>query len=243
MGKLVVATLHKQAEEALIALMKNTSDNKLVSEEDLAAMLGVSRTTVREAMNSLMRRGALTKRKGKGNFFLKSVMDTHMRIDYLHDFSIVLREAGYSPALISKKMGNTSPSSDLQRKLNCTADDRILYIRWTYLADESQAIIIDTWIPERLFITPLPDEYTIRGEAISKSDIFKTLCDQDLSHYISSFKTAHNPEVCRKFGISDDTALPFIEQHTYNIRDQCIAYAHLYFNPDIMELNIVTKIP
>ena len=86
MGKLVVATLHKQAEEALIALMKNTSDNRLVSEEDLAAMLGVSRTTVREAMNSLMRRGALTKRKGKGNFFLKSVMDTHMRIDFLHEY-------------------------------------------------------------------------------------------------------------------------------------------------------------
>ena len=244
MGRNTDGTLHQKTEEALIELMKNASDNKLISEDDLAAKMGVSRTTIREAMNSLMRIGALTKRKGKGNFFLKSVMDTRMRIDTtLHDFSIGLTKAGYFPTLTGKLIADTKLGPEILEKLNCSPDESIVHVRWTYLADDVLAIIIDTWIPERLFITPLPDEYIMRGAAISKSDIFKTHCQQDLSHYISSIKTAHNPEICRLFGFSEDTTLTLIEQFTYNIRDECIAHSNLYFNLGIMELNIVTTIP
>lgn len=243
MGRNTDGTLHQKTEEALIELMKNAPDNKLISEEDLAVSMGVSRTTIREAMNSLMRDGVLAKRKGKGNFFLKSVLDTRMRIDTLHDFSIGLTKAGYFPTLTGKLMDDVSLAPGIRELLNCTPDEPIVCIRWTYLADEALAIVIDTQIPERLFITPLPDEYIVRGEAISKSDIFKTHGQQDLSHYISSIKTARNPEISQLFGFSEDTALTLIDQFTYNIRDECIAHSWLYFNLDIVDLNIVTKIP
>ena len=42
MGRKTDRTLHQKTEEALIELMKSAVDNKLVSEDDLAAQMGVS---------------------------------------------------------------------------------------------------------------------------------------------------------------------------------------------------------
>jgi GntR family transcriptional regulator len=235
--------LHKKAEKSIVDLMQNSQQNKLPAEEELAEMLGVSRTTIREAMNSLLRKGVLFKNKGRGNFILNSVINTKMRIDLFNDFSISISEAGYKPILSSNVKRNQEPGMEIRQILGCTINDPIDLIEWEYLADQMSAILIYSWMPANLFLAPIPDQYTVVGEAISRSNMYETHCQQELSHLISSVKAINNPEICRHFKIPENIALVTCEQRSFNIYDQCIAFGHIYFNPEILELNIVTMIP
>ena len=52
----------------IIEGMDLAQDNKLPREELLASQLGVSRTTIRQALNNLAAEGVVSRRQGKGTF-------------------------------------------------------------------------------------------------------------------------------------------------------------------------------
>lgn len=58
----------RRALEAIIGEMDLAASNKLPREEQLAQRLGVSRTTVRQALNDLAADGVVLRRQGKGTF-------------------------------------------------------------------------------------------------------------------------------------------------------------------------------
>jgi GntR family transcriptional regulator len=64
--------LHYQIADYLVNMLKNSEmppDGKLLSEEKLRDMFGVSRATVRHALQHLTQQGVLVKKQGKGSFW------------------------------------------------------------------------------------------------------------------------------------------------------------------------------
>jgi GntR family transcriptional regulator len=63
--------LHYQIADYLVNMLKNSEsvEEKLLPEEKLRDMFGVSRATVRHALEHLSRRGMIIKKQGKGNFW------------------------------------------------------------------------------------------------------------------------------------------------------------------------------
>ena len=69
--KLRVKSLSGQAKEAILQYIEEMdlkTDNKLPREEALAEMLGVSRITIRQALNDLAAEGIIFRRQGRGTF-------------------------------------------------------------------------------------------------------------------------------------------------------------------------------
>ncbi|MFB9886971.1 GntR family transcriptional regulator [Balneatrix alpica] len=67
----------------------------LPAERELATGLGVSRVTVRRAIDDLVEEGLLTQRQGAGTFVSERV---EQPLNYLKSFTEIMRERGRSPA-------------------------------------------------------------------------------------------------------------------------------------------------
>lgn len=239
MKKLFIENLHEKTEEAIIDHMKNAKNNRLESEEELAKMLGVSRTTVREAMNYLVRKGLLTKRKGKGNFFLKSALNTPMRIDLFGDFDKLIRQGGYEPKKIRTFSHKSFPNSDTAEKLMITEKDPILHFVWKFMANDKLAINIFMQIPEKYFKIP-PTEQT-KNKKMNQKDVFKEYCNIDISHVIAFIAPTKNTNICLEFGLDNCDSINAFQQYYYDLHDRCVAFSDIYINSNLIKLSIVTK--
>ena len=225
-------------EQRLLEYFKTADSNKLPSEEDLAQMLGVSRTTVRAAMNDLVQKGYLNKRKKKGNYFLKSVMETASRMDLFSDFPQLIRENGYEPVLKRTYLKTALPDAVVAQKLSCAPGEQVHHFLWEFMADGEPAIVVFFQIPERLLSEIPPDN--LLGEQELKTDFFALYCDQDLSHYIAKVRSLSDERASRIFGLPAETSYIAFVEDTFNIHDQCVSVSEIFIHPKKIEFNLVS---
>jgi len=88
MSRIKYSPLYLEAKTELIKMIKkgDFKNNKLPPEDKLSEMLGISRSTTREALITLDREGIITKKQGIGNLIHNSVLESKMRIDIIQDF-------------------------------------------------------------------------------------------------------------------------------------------------------------
>src|SRR5579859_3632336 len=86
--------LHRGVKEALLdALRRGIYADHLPSEQVLARELGVSRTTLRNALLELERDGQVVRRQGIGTFVVRGAASVTSRLDRLIGFSTLIRAA------------------------------------------------------------------------------------------------------------------------------------------------------
>lgn len=239
MNKIDSNPLYIQVEQELLNSMRENGYNstKLMSEEDLAEELGVSRATIREAMNSLWKKGYLTKRHGKGNFLHKSAIEAKMRIDIYHDFPNLIASGGYAPSLEKSSYAIIEPSPKVREKLELTEKDQIVNFIWLYYADSQPAIYVDIQIPKKYFRKePENMEENKLREYLSKN------CQQDLAHCIANISAVSNKGIAEKFSLEPEQPLIMWEEYFFNIYDKNICYNEIFFNPQVMNLSLLIKI-
>ena len=107
MGNEKLSRLWNQTYQVLLNKIRTMKpgENRMEPEEELTRSLSVSRATVREAMQSLVREGYITRRHGKGNFAHPSVMGLRHRIDLTADFLQLIRTAGEEPVCRNLRCG------------------------------------------------------------------------------------------------------------------------------------------
>ncbi|MFT4257370.1 MAG: GntR family transcriptional regulator [Pseudoxanthomonas sp.] len=89
----------------------------LPSERDLAALLGVSRVTVRKALSGLIAQGLLTQRQGAGTFVAERIVRSFSR---LTGFTDDLRERGLDPQVdfLERSIGEVTPEEAMALNLS-----------------------------------------------------------------------------------------------------------------------------
>ncbi|MFT3755358.1 MAG: GntR family transcriptional regulator [Pseudoxanthomonas sp.] len=89
----------------------------LPSERDLAALLGVSRVTVRKALSGLIAQGLLTQRQGAGTFVAERIVRSFSR---LTGFTDDLRERGLDPQVdfLERSTGEVTPEEAMALNLS-----------------------------------------------------------------------------------------------------------------------------
>jgi GntR family transcriptional regulator len=69
--------------------------DKLPPEAELASMIGVNRSALREALSNLESDGFITRKRGIGTVINKQVVRTTSRLDLENDFEFMVEEEGY----------------------------------------------------------------------------------------------------------------------------------------------------
>jgi GntR family transcriptional regulator len=95
-GRIENVPLTEQARSAILeAIVDKRFDERLPSEEALADMLSVSRTTIRTALQSLEQEGIITRKRAIGTTINAHVRPSTMALQRMVGFDGLLKEKGY----------------------------------------------------------------------------------------------------------------------------------------------------
>jgi GntR family transcriptional regulator, N-acetylglucosamine utilization regulator len=158
--------LQQSIEDALERGALKTAD-ALPGERDLAKQLGVSRVTVRKAINGLVKKGVLVQRWGSGTF-IASQARIEQPLSRLSSFTDDMSARGLpsSAVLLSRSIGQASPNELMA--LGLSPGDLVSRVNRLRLADGVPMAIEHAVIPSRF----LPDP------SLVKQSLYAVLQDQ-----------------------------------------------------------------
>lgn len=118
-------------------------ERPIPSERDLGEALGLSRMTVRQALNELVSEGVLYREKGKGTFISR----TKFEQNDIMSFSDIVRKKGLIPSTRILKFEKTYPGETIADNLGISSNDSIYVLKRLRLAGEMPVGIEEAYIP------------------------------------------------------------------------------------------------
>lgn len=120
---------------------------KMPPEEEICAMLGISRTTVRQAMNQLVEQGLLTRYRGKGTFV--SSQKFSRSFSHLYNFSNDMNAIGAAPSSrVLKQEVIDVEGSFIQEQLELPhGQTKVFHLKRVRCANGEAILIEDTYLP------------------------------------------------------------------------------------------------
>ena len=127
---------------------KYNPNEQLPLEKEMCEHYGVSRITIKKAVDELVIQGLVVKRRGSGTF-VKAVND-----DDVQELSMAKQFGGFSETNKDKHVSSKiikfeviHPGEEIATKLKVTSDDFVYYIIRTRYADDEPYVIEYTYMP------------------------------------------------------------------------------------------------
>jgi GntR family transcriptional regulator len=117
------------------------------SERLLCERFGVSRMTVRQAVDALVVDGLLEREQGRGTFVAPTKMDLEVR---LSSFGEEMRRRGMEPSSKVLVAEEVPATSDIADALELLPGELVFYLHRVRYADGEPMAIEQTWLPSRL---------------------------------------------------------------------------------------------
>jgi GntR family transcriptional regulator len=138
---------HQQLREILIDLIDTElePDSPISSERDLGERYGLSRMTVRQAINQLVTEGRLYRVRGRGTFVAQPKMDLQVR---LASFTEDMTRRGMVPASRTLNFERIEATPALARQLELNPGEPVLRLARLRYADSIPMAVERTHLPE-----------------------------------------------------------------------------------------------
>jgi GntR family transcriptional regulator len=141
-------TKQSQTREQVIDLIERTGvGGALPSERQLSVDLGVSRLTVRAALDELVREGFLIRRRGSGTFVREPKIAQELTMT---SFSEEMRRRGMTPGSRTLSLETTTAGAYLGRCLHVSPSEPVVVAKRLRLADGESMAIETLHVPESL---------------------------------------------------------------------------------------------
>ena len=218
------------------ALKRN---DQLPSEAQLAAHLGVSRNTLREAYISLENDGVIVRRHGIGTFIasLPRIQDS---LNDFFPFAHIILEKGYTPRFETLELSTVAVNGKISEGLQIPPSTEVLCLKRLVYADQNPAIyILDYFAPEVQSFDIDWDQFD--GNLVQfLSQYLKTSLHQIKSQIRAS---AIGPDIASDLKLPEQSPVLNVQSIIYDLENKPITYSKIYFKSDIVELTTVRIIP
>lgn len=176
-------------------------EEQIVAETEICSEFGISRTTIRQAMDSLVEEGLIVRRRGKGSFVAGTKLNRPY--NYLYNFTENMKEIGARPSSKVFICRVEDADSEVYETLKMPSTQSLVFhLKRLRLADNKPILIEETFIPyylcqgiekidfssESLYKT-ISDKYglnvfhaveTIDAVLITKDDAKKLDCEENI---------------------------------------------------------------
>lgn len=132
--------------------------SQLPSEMELMQMLGVSRTTLREALRTLEEQGRIVRRRGLGTFVSERSIVKDLSINF--GITEMIRQAGFTPKTIECQVYREPASAKVAAHLEIPEGAPVFVVRRLRLANDTPIV----WSDERMPVAMLSDQAPAEGE-------------------------------------------------------------------------------
>ena len=230
--------LHVQIENALakiIASGEMMPGTRLPSENMLIERFAVSRTTLRTAIQSLIGRGLVEIRRGKGTFVAQPIITQELTelTGFVEDMQALGRQA--SALVQDRRM--VAASETVARQLALPRGAAVARIQRVRLADGVPLSFDETYLPRDLGEKIMADD-------LERQPIFSLLEQKYATplleaEYRLAAVAAHGT-VARALGIAAGSAIFLIERTTFSHGHRPVDYERLYYRGDY--IRFVTRL-
>lgn len=207
-------------------------DGTIPSEEGIAAMFGVSRTTVRDALANLENLGYISRIQGRGTIINQVVSNLSCRISEGMPFTELISSLGYASS-VSKGCVETVPASpELAEKLQ-TQDESLYRVTKLFLGDEKPTIYsmnfyTHEFVTDEMFQYPMDETsiFNILQEHFNFPDIAFDVVD--------IFPIAATGEIADALSLAEGTPILFFESTSMDKDNHPLMINREYYNPNII---------
>ncbi|HEY2465273.1 MAG TPA: GntR family transcriptional regulator [Steroidobacteraceae bacterium] len=230
--------LHAQLEEVLVGSIASgllSPGSRLPTEDQLAEQYAVSRTTIRTAIQSLIARGLVAIRRGKGTFVTRPSIT--QELTELTGFVEDMQALGRQPSARVLDRRLVAASETVARQLSLQRGVAVARIQRVRLADGIPLSFDETYLPKEL-------GEKIMGDDLEQHPIFSLLEQKYATPLIEAeyrlAAVASHGTVARALGIEAGSPIFLIERTTYSGNRRPVDYERLYYRGD--HIRFVTRL-
>jgi GntR family transcriptional regulator len=229
-------TATKQAIEYLKKYILESNDhekNKLPSETKLAADLGISRLTVREALTVLENEGFITRSQGSSSTITTFARKLTEKIDHAGELKKFIKDCGYEVLVDHIKYTWEKSTKEQAEALKITPGDELFIVKKRFCADTNPAVYCINRIP-RIYMNKGPFSDLDLGEDIfsfieHKNNFYFT---HDFMELVPSVATG---EIGKMLNLAENTPLLRLDITKYTDKGIPVMYNTEYYVHDLIK--------
>jgi GntR family transcriptional regulator len=152
LNKEIPVPLYYQLKGILLSYIRKNQLNAgdpIPTELELCQIFNISRPTVRQAVNELVKEGYLKKIKGKGTF----ITEPKINQEYTHrivSFNDEMKQKGLIPKTKVLKKRYMAADENVAQKLNLTVGEEVFHLKRLRFANDEPIVFLDSFIPLKL---------------------------------------------------------------------------------------------
>ena len=230
--------LHAQVEGSLLRAIATgdlPSGSQLPSEDELVKRYAVSRTTIRTAVQSLIARGLVEIRRGKGTFVTQPIIT--QELTELTGFVEDMQALGRKPTARVLDRRIVAASETVARQLALQRGSAVARIQRVRLADGVALSFDETYLPRDLGEKIMADD-------LENQPIFSLLEQKYATPLLEAeyrlAAVASHGTVARALGMDPGSPIFLIERTTFSSSHRPVDYERLYYRGD--HVRFVTRL-
>lgn len=205
------------------------SGSQLPSELELISMLGVSRSTLREAMRSLEEQRLIVRKRGLGTF----VSERSILKDLSMNFGIteMIRQAGMTPGSEKVSLRREKAPSAIAKAMKLPESGMVVVLERVRTANQRPVV----WSQDIIPVNVLGDHAIepLYLESHSLYEYLETHLQIQISHGVGQIQpVAASAEIAEKLNIHKGTPLLRFDQTDYDTSERPVLYSIEHHLPD-----------
>jgi GntR family transcriptional regulator len=235
--------LYVRAEEALLALLENGAyppGHQLPPEPELAQQLGISRSTLREAMRTFEERGLITRRQGVGTFVTRSSpLVIESGLEALESVDSLVHRRGLSIQTKDLDIQEALASRDLARRLGVAERTLLTVVTRTKVAAGQPVAYMMDALPASVVSV----EAMRAGFQGSVLDYLLTRDDLALAHARADILPVRaDKRQSTQLDLKAGTVLLLLEETLHTLTGEVIGFSRNYFVPEFFKFHVVRRV-
>ena len=212
---------------------------RLPGENEIAAQLGISRGTVRQALAILQQEGVITRQQGSGTYANPPVLGIPARVDFAYEFGQLIEISGLEATIRTLEVRPANADPDTARRLSVEVGTPMLSLRKLFLANGQPAIYVREMMPTSLIQGPYADSEL--DETIFR--FIERRCHTQVDYILSELvPTVAAAEVAELLAVpAGSPQLQFVEVF-YSPRNQPLVLATVTFREPLIRFHALRKL-
>ena len=234
--------LSTQTQQYLLDLIEHGTyapGEQLPSEKELSVQLGISRSTLREALLNLEQEGVVIRRHGVGTFVAPGYQHRlESGLERLESILELAARQGLQVRIEGLEVSQIAASANLCEKLQVPPGTELTSVRRAILVDETPVAYMADLIPSSI-LSPTDVDETFNGSVL---DLLRENELADVAQVVAQIvAVTADRTLSERLKVKRGQALLLLEETVFTSAGEAVECSRNYFVPDYFQFHVVRR--